>query len=155
MKPTTRVSRKISRPSRVRQRRRTGRPIPIPKIKPKARVVLAAYQRIPGCAGYARAALVGAVVVMVSVAVTALAPVMLTGLVAPKLNVGGSVALVGLEVTAAVSVTLPVKPPLGVRVIVEVLPVVAPGLTDTAVVVTVKLGGGAVTVTEPLPVAAL
>jgi hypothetical protein len=41
---------------------------------------------------------------IVNIAVTAVAPVMLTGLVVPKLNVGGSVAPVGLETMAAVSV---------------------------------------------------
>jgi hypothetical protein len=100
-------------------------------------VPLALYQRTPGRAGCPRAALVGAVVVMVRVAVTAESPVILTGLVAPKLSVGRSWASAGLDVIAAVSVTLPVKPPLGVTVIVEVLPVVAPGLTDTAVPLTV------------------
>lgn len=39
--------------------------------------------------GYARVALVAAVVEMVSVAVPAVVPVMLTGLVEPKLKVGG------------------------------------------------------------------
>jgi hypothetical protein len=43
-------------------------------------------------------------------------------------------------VIAALSATLPVKPPLGVRVMVEVLPVAAPGVTVTAVPLTVKLG---------------
>jgi hypothetical protein len=63
----------------------------MPKSRTKARVVLpAVYQRTPGRAGYARAALVAAVVEMVRVAVPALVPVMLTGLVEPKLNVGGS-----------------------------------------------------------------
>jgi len=105
--------------------------------------------------GCASAVLVGAVVVMVSMAVPAAVPVMLTGLVAPKLSVGGFWAPAG-PVTTADSVTLPVKPPLGVTVIVEVLPVVAPALTDTAVPATVKLGVVEdVTVTELVPVAAL
>ena len=93
-----------------------------------------------------------AVVEMVRVAVPAVAPVMLTGLVEPKLRVGGSCAPFALEVTAAVSATLPVKPPVGVTVMVEVFPVVAPGVTVTAVPVIVK-PGGAVTVTEACPVA--
>ena len=89
-----------------------------------------------------------AVVVMVRVAVPAAVPIMLTGLVEPKLRVGGYCAPTGLEVTAAVSATLPVKPPLGVTVIVEVLPVVAPGERDTAVPAKVNPGGTAcVTVT--------
>ena len=67
----------------------------------------------------------------------------------------------GLVVTRAVSATLPVKPPAGVNVMVEVLPVVAPGATETAVPVRVKVGvTGVVTITvtlvlaEILPVAA-
>ena len=63
---------------------------------------------------------------MVRVAVPAPAPVMLTGVVAPKLRVGVATTLAGLEVTAAVSATLPVNPPTGVTVMVEALPVVAP-----------------------------
>jgi hypothetical protein len=90
------------------------------------------------------------------VAVPAAVLAMLTGLVEPKLKVGGYWALVGLEVTVAVSVTLPVKPPAGVTVIVEVFPVVAPGETVTAVPLTVKLGlTAAVTATELDPVALL
>ena len=89
---------------------------------------------------------------IVSVAVPAEAVVILTGVVVPKLNVGASEAPAGLVATTAVSATLPVKPPLGVTEIVEVLPVVAPGLIDTAVPVTVKLGT-AVTVTDPVPLA--
>jgi hypothetical protein len=72
---------------------------------------------------------VDAVVLTIKVPVPAEAPVMLTGDELPKLNVGGSVAPLGLDVRAAVNVTLPVNPPLGVTVIVEVLPVVAPELT--------------------------
>jgi hypothetical protein len=58
------------------------------------------------------------------------APVIFTGLVAPKLGTGRSVAPVGLCVTAAVSVTFPVNPPLGVTVIVVLFAVVAPGAND-------------------------
>ena len=65
---------------------------------------------------------------------------MLTGLVEPKLNVGGCCAPPGLEVIAAVSGTVPVKPPAGVTVIVEVFPVVAPAATVTGVPVIEKLG---------------
>ena len=101
--------------------------------------------------GRTRAALVAAVVVIVSVAVPAEVPVMLTGLVEPKLKVGGYWAPVGLEVTAAVSTTLPVKPPAGVTVMVEVFPVVAPGVTVTAGPLTVKLGVGAVIVAVHVP----
>jgi hypothetical protein len=92
-----------------------------------------------------------AVVEMVRVAVPAVAPVILTGLVEPKLSVGRFVALVGLEVTVAVSATLPVKPPAGVTVMVEVFPVVAPAVTETAVPEIVMLGLAAVTVTEAVP----
>jgi hypothetical protein len=93
---------------------------------------------------------------MVSVAVPAVAPVMLTGLVAPKLKVGTYWAPLGLEVMAAVSTTLPVKPPLGVTVIADVFPVVAPGAMVTAVPLTVKLGFAVVvTVTEEMPVVGL
>jgi hypothetical protein len=57
---------------------------------------------------------------------------------------------------AAVSATLPVKPPAGVKVRVEVFPVLAPGARVTAVLLTVKLGFTAVvTVTEAVPVVAL
>lgn len=84
---------------------------------------------------------------MVRVAVPAVVPVMLTGLVEPKLRVGGYWALVGLEVTAAVSATLPVKPPAGVTLTNEVLPVIAPAMTLTAVLLNVKLGAGRLAVT--------
>jgi hypothetical protein len=102
-------------------------------------VPAAVYQGVLGRKGYTRVAPVAAVVEMVRVAVPGESPVISTGLVEPKLSVGRSWAPAGLEVTAAVSVTPPMKPPIGVTVIVEVLPVVAPGLTDTAVPATVKL----------------
>ena len=81
-----------------------------------------------------------AVVTTVRVAAPAALPVMLRGLVELKLRVGGSVTPLGLVVRAAVRVTLPVKPPVGVTVIVEVLPVVAPAAMLSGVPVTVKLG---------------
>jgi hypothetical protein len=93
----------------------------------------------------------GAVVKMVRVAVAALALVMLTGLVDPKLRVGRLTAPLGLEAREAVRVTLPVKPPTGVTVMVEVFPVVAPGTTETAVPLSEKLW----TETEAVPVEAL
>lgn len=89
--------------------------------------------------GRTEAVVDGAVVLMVSVAVPAVAPVIFTGVVAPKLKVGKSRAPEGLEVIAAVSATLPVNPPLGVTVMVEVLPVVAPGARVTAVPERVRL----------------
>ena len=81
-----------------------------------------------------------AVVATVRVPVPAALPVMLTGLEF-KLKVGGATAPLGLVVIAAVRATLPVNPPVGVRVIVDVLPVVAPAAMLTGVPATVKLGG--------------
>ena len=55
----------------------------------------------------------------------------------------------------AVSATLPVNPPDGVTVIVDVFAVVAPRETVTAVPLIAKLGlTGVVTVTEAVPVVA-
>lgn len=83
---------------------------------------------------------VSAVTVMVSVAVPVAAPVMETGAVAPKMNVGRSCAPVGLLVSAAVKATLPVKPPLGVTVTVAVFPVVARGATASDVAAMANAG---------------
>ncbi len=129
--------------------------MPIPKIRAKAirPVLLAPYQRTSGRKGYARAPLLGAVVEMLRVAVAA-EPLTVTAL-GLKLNVGRSCAPAGLEVTAAVSVTLPVKPPIGVTIIVEVLPAVAPGLTDTAVPLTVKPGVCAAVTVRPTAAVAI
>jgi len=105
----------------------------MPKSSRHARVAPpVAYHGIPGRLGYAREALDAAVVETVRVAGTPVVPVMLTGLVEPKLNVGTYWAPAGLEVMAAASVTLPVKPPTGVTVMVVVFPEVAPGATETA-----------------------
>ena len=83
-------------------------------------------------------------------------PLILNGLVEPKLKVGGYWAPVGLEVTAAVSTTLPVKPPAGVTVMVDVFPVAAPGVIETAVPLIVTPGFTAVvTVTGAVPVVRL
>ena len=57
-----------------------------------------------------------------------------------KLKVGAIEAPLGLEVRAAVRVKLPVKPPTGVTVIVEVLAVVAPATMLTGVPLIVKSG---------------
>ena len=104
--------------------------------------------------GYTRAAEVGAVVETVRTAVPAVVPVMLTGVVDPKLKLGGYWAPGGLDVRAAVNATLPTKPPAGVTEMVDVFPEVAPGATVTTVPVTVKLGFTAVvTVTCAVPVA--
>ncbi|MGC1783629.1 MAG: hypothetical protein WA708_13985 [Acidobacteriaceae bacterium] len=75
------------------------------------------------------AELAAAVVEIVRIALAAPEPVIVNGLVEPKLNVGGFLAPVGPELTAAVRTTVPVKPPLGVTLMVEVLPVLAPGRT--------------------------
>jgi hypothetical protein len=109
----------------------------MPKSSKHARVAPpAAYHGTPGRFGYAREALVAAVVETVRVAVAGFVPVMLTGLVEPKLKVGGYWAPAGLEVMAGASVTLPVKPPRGVTVMVVVE--VAPGAMETAVPLSVR-----------------
>lgn len=93
-------------------------------------------------------ALEAADVSTVRVAVPGLVPVMATPEVEPKLKVGGSTAPAGLEVRAATKLTVPVNPPSGVTVIVDVLLVVLPGPgMVTLVEVIAKLGGMAVTVT--------
>jgi hypothetical protein len=62
----------------------------MPKSRMQAKAALpVVYQRPPGRLGYARAERVAAVVEMVRVAVPAVVPVILTGLVEPKLKVGG------------------------------------------------------------------
>ncbi len=78
------------------------------------------------------------VVVMVRVAVPLLELIRLTGVVDPKLKVGGSCATVGPDAIAAVSATLQLQAGFAVTVIVEVLPVVAPAATVTAVPVIVN-----------------
>jgi hypothetical protein len=103
------------------------------KSRPKVKTVPPAYQRTPRHAGCAKEALVAALVEMVSVAVTAVGPVIVTGLVEPKMKVGESCPPLGPDVTAAVSDTLPVKPSPGVMVMVDVFPVVTPGGTVTIV----------------------
>lgn len=93
--------------------------------------------------------MVAAVLFTVSVAVTAVVPAIAGGAVTEQ--VGASVAPVGLVVTAQASATAPVKPPLGVTVIVDVAGV--PGVTFVmATLLSAKLGTGAgpVTVTETL-----
>ena len=102
----------------------------------------AASQPLRPSFGEDSAEMVEEVVVIVRVAVVALDPVMLTEFVDPKLNVGGFIALAGLDVIAAVSVTTPVKPPPGVTVMEDVLPVVAPADTATGAPLILKLGGG-------------
>jgi hypothetical protein len=72
----------------------------------------------------------------------AVAPVMTTGVVVPKLKVGGGKGpeLVGADVTAAVRATDPVKPLAGVTVIVETLPVPVPSTTLTLVALMANVG---------------
>lgn len=146
--PPNRASNTIKPSIERHLRRRVG----MPKRKMHARVAPPeAIQGIPGLFGYASTALVAAVVEIVSVAVPAVVPVMLTGLVEPKLKVGGYWVPAGLEVRAAVSATLPVRPPTDVTVIVEVFPVVAPLETVRFAPVIVK-PGAVVTVTGAEPV---
>ena len=141
--PPAKVARRNSIPSIIRQRRRRAG---TPKRRMQARVAPPpAYQGTPGRLGWTRAALVAAVVEIVRVAVSAATPVILTGVVEPKLNMGRCAAPDGLLEIAADSATLPVKPPLGITVIVEVLPVVAPDGTVTDVPAIVKLAGTAAT----------
>jgi hypothetical protein len=99
--------------------------------------------------------LLAAVVLTVSVAVTAAVPLM-AGSAATE-QVGRSTAVAG-PVTVQESATEPVKPPLGLIVIVEVP--LAPGVAMlTAVLVSAKLGAGAgagtVTVTVTATIAVL
>jgi hypothetical protein len=130
----------MNMPGIERQRRqRAG----MPKKTRQANVVPpATYQGAPLDFGRTKDAVVGAVVVTVSVPVPAVAPVMSTGDVVPKLKVGRFVAPDGLEARVAVKVTFPVKPPLGKTLIVVVLPVVAPGelIVMAPPLVNVKLG---------------
>jgi hypothetical protein len=84
------------------------------------------------------AAVEGAVVLIVTVEVTGLLPEIAAGCVAEQ--VGGSTAPVGLEVTAHASDTLPVNPPVGVTVMVEVAFVPGDPII-TGVLLSVKLGG--------------
>jgi len=80
-----------------------------------------------------RATLVGAIVVIVSVADPAVAWATVAVLLDPKLTVGTFTAPAGLEETVAESATEPAKPPADAMVIVNELPVVAPAATVTAV----------------------
>ena len=108
------------------------------------------YHGTPRSFGEVRALVVGAVVLIVKVAVAVDVPETLTGEVAPKAKVGGFTAPAGLEARAAESTTLPVKPLLGgVMVMVEVLAVVAPAVTETDEPLIAKLGDATCTVLEP------
>jgi hypothetical protein len=88
-------------------------------------------------------AVVAGVVPKVKTSVCADVPLMVTEGVA-RLHVGRSLAPDGELVMAQVIATAPVNPPDGVTVMVEVLPVVAPGLTVMLLpLVRAKLGGAA------------
>jgi hypothetical protein len=130
----------MNMPSIERQRRRrAGRP----KSTKQARVTPpVAYQGTRRIFGGAKLLVVAAVVETVRVPVAEEAPVMSTGDVVPKLKVGESTAPSGLDARAAVRVTFPVKPPLGMTLIVVVLPVVVPGelMVMAPPLVIVKLG---------------
>lgn len=95
---------------------------------------------------------VAAVVFTVRVAVCAVVPVIVTE--AGRLHVAGSLAATGL--TEQLRLTAPVNPPVGVRVMADVFPVVAPRTTVIAVPLIVKPGEmGVVTTTEVIPEPAL
>jgi len=79
-----------------------------------------------GWSGWLSAALVAAVVMIVSVEVCAVAPEIVTD-VGERLHVAGSLAAVGL--TAQLKLTAPLNPFAPVVLIVDLLPIVAPGLT--------------------------
>jgi len=147
MPPPAKANSSISIPSIVRQeRRRAG----IPKSRRQARVAPPAVYQEPGPLLMVVGEM-GAVVVMVRVVVPAVVPEMLTGLVV-KLRVGSCTAPVGLLVIVAMNCTLPVKPPLGVIVMVEVFPLVAPGARVTSEPPMLKsCGTNAVTVTVAVP----
>jgi len=92
----------------------------MPNIRRPARAARPpAYQGTLGRSGWTSTALVGAVVEIVRVDVPGEAPVTLT-LVGLRLGIGTTVVPGGVELKTAVSATLPVKPPIGVTVIVVV-----------------------------------
>ena len=144
--PITKVDTDTSRTSMPRNvcqpRRRAG----TPKNSTQANVApAAAYQGTPPVFGWTKAALVGAVVTTVSVEVWAVAPLIVTE-AGETLHVAASLAAAGL--TAQVKVTAPANPPDPVTLIVDPLPVVAPGLTVMLpLLLRAKPGGTAFTVT--------
>jgi len=126
------------------RRRRFGRR----KKKRDAKAMLPPTVRLRG-RRFSSAATVLAVLFTVSVAMTAVVPVMDGGVVTEQ--VGSSVAPVGVAVTAQLSATAPINPPLGVTVIVDVTGV--PGVTFViATPLSAKLGVAVTlfTVTETL-----
>ena len=148
--PLARTAHSATMPSIVRQRRRCAG---IPKSRRQASAAP------PVCHGNLRCVEsiarhvpeLLAVVETVMVAVCAAVPDKLTGLLVPKLNVGGSTALAGPEVTTAARLMLPLNPATGVTVIVEDVPD-APAVTLTLEAEIVKPGvEEAVMVTDAAP----
>jgi hypothetical protein len=123
-------------PSLVSKRLRLGG---IPNNSTPARIVEpAVYQGIPlYITLVALQPPVAAVVFTVNVTVCAVSPLIVTE--AGTLHVAGSEG--AFELNAQLKLTVPVNPPVGVTVIVELFPVVVPGVTVTAVPVIVKPGG--------------
>lgn len=133
------AKRKMSRPNVIRH--------PFLRIGIQKSVISASETPVATCPSVIRLRICKAeglagVVAMVMVAITAFGPVTLAGLVDPKLKVGGSMAPPGAEVIEADSFTDPVNPPAGVTVMTEVLPVVAPAVSEAVVPLILKLGGG-------------
>jgi hypothetical protein len=93
---------------------------------PKSSTVANAAPDMPNVVDVRTAALVDPVVAMVTVEVAAAVP--LTAIDAGMEQVGGSLGLLMLVVTAQVRLICPVKPLEGVAVMVAELPVVAPAL---------------------------
>ena len=94
----------------------------------------------PGARGRTRAALVAGVVVTMSVSRSGRNAGNGDRAGCIEAQRGQILSARGSGLMAAVIATLPVKPPLGVTVIIAVLPVVAPGATVTAAPLIVKLG---------------
>ena len=107
-------------------------------------------------AGKRRSAVEAAVELTVRVAAIAVAPVTLT--LEGIAQVGGSVAVAMLVVTTQLRLTVPVNPPEGVTVMVDVLPDAAPGATvmlPLSVRAMAGFAAGAVTVTVMLVLAVM
>jgi hypothetical protein len=139
------MGRRANIPSIARQRRRR---VEIPVNRTQARIVPPVeYQGAPRFTAFedVHCVVCPELVAMVSVAVPAVAPLMLTGVVDPKLNVGMPTAPGGLAAITAVSAMRPVNPPAGVKVIVEVLPLVAPAGMVAVLPLTLNPGGTLIT----------
>src|SRR5580658_1939776 len=115
----------MSMPSHARKlRRRDGMPM---NTMQASMAPAAAYQEVLLCLGWSNAAVVAAVELTVSVEVCAVEPLKFVNETGERAQVAGSLAAVG--VMAHISATVAVNPPDGVTLIVDVLPVAAPGLT--------------------------